>query len=990
MKGTSGTKQGYQVEVHEECSVCHDPEHPTKDCPMLPSVVGVFEEHCGAIGNFRKPFSPYSETYNPGWRNHFNWLRMTLTLPNNHLCHKGVSPNPIPPNMHLHHNNSLPLMFMELNCWKPRFEELPKSENKALPSSVAIPKLELKQLPSGLKYAFLESGDTFPIVISSVLNMDQEGKVLARCEEKNLVLNWEKFHFMVTFGIVLGHIVSSRGIEVDKSKDAPFIWMEACQEAFAKLIDKLTSAPIMRSPDWSLPFELMCDASDYAIGAVKFRSSGAHKIREIFWLSFQSMMEERLPKPAEMNHQPQAGRNVNHAPSSIRVQPSFGEQLPTTPPSIHRLPIGAKERNALSMRAPNHEEQTMVQPEPQREAQLGQGGGAPIVGKQPSIFEPIEPIPTRAESRNVRPMRAPNHEVHFNPNQPRFGMPYDDPFEPRRKRLNGGQCGLYGEEYWHEKRLPRQQGQQGQQAQPQRHASQAREPRNAPWPQGDVVEPWYDHGGGKGNWGRARNYQGPQDRDPYGKNQDPLQRQQGRQAREPRAMKLEFPRFKGGDPTSWMFRAIQYFEYYQVHDASKVMHASYHLDDDALIWFKSCEHDLGCWDNFARAIQLRGCLSHLAIGIRNLSSMHKLNCFMSGLKDEVRLAIKMQGPRTLGEAYALAKIQEQYLANVKRSTRPSCEANKDNWEQHSSQQVAAQFGPKVAAQIVPKVAAQIDPKVAECDPKVAAQIVPKVGAQIDPKVAECDPKVAAQIVPKVAAQIDPKVAECDPKVANGQVIRTLGECKEVKFKMQGLHLKLTFNLLELGGYGIVLGKKVWLQGLKDKPNLIEGSKDFKGKATMKGLLLQIMPCELVSIQEVICVPIRELVEESPQILEEPEGLPPKRNHEDQILLKHETSKLAGLLQPLGIPPRPWHSISMDFAKLGETITPISRLPPTDALGHLAPQPARILETPTIKKRRLPVVTKVLVQWEGEDPDDATWKLLFKLQEDYPHLVGKVF
>jgi hypothetical protein len=117
---------------------------------------------------------------------------------------------------------------------------------------------------------------------------------------------------------------------------------------------------------------------------------------------------------------------------------------------------------------------------------------------------------------------------------------------------------------------------------------------NAPWPQGDVVEPWYNHGGGRGNCGRARNYQGPQDRDPYGKNQDPLQRQQGKQARKPRAMELEFPRFKGGDPTSWMFRAIQYFEYYQVHDTSKVMHASYHLDDDVLIWFQSCEHDLGC------------------------------------------------------------------------------------------------------------------------------------------------------------------------------------------------------------------------------------------------------------------------------------------------------------------------------------------------------------------------------------------------------------
>jgi hypothetical protein len=43
-------------------------------------------------------------------------------------------------------------------------------------------------------------------------------KVLSRCEEKNLGLNWEKCHFMVTNGIVLGHIVSSIGIEVDKYK----------------------------------------------------------------------------------------------------------------------------------------------------------------------------------------------------------------------------------------------------------------------------------------------------------------------------------------------------------------------------------------------------------------------------------------------------------------------------------------------------------------------------------------------------------------------------------------------------------------------------------------------------------------------------------------------------------------------------------------------------------------------------------------------------
>ena len=43
-------------------------------------------------------------------------------------------------------------------------------------------------------------------------------KVLTRCEENILILNWEKCHFMVTKGIVLGHIVSSKGIEVDKAK----------------------------------------------------------------------------------------------------------------------------------------------------------------------------------------------------------------------------------------------------------------------------------------------------------------------------------------------------------------------------------------------------------------------------------------------------------------------------------------------------------------------------------------------------------------------------------------------------------------------------------------------------------------------------------------------------------------------------------------------------------------------------------------------------
>ncbi|CAM8939925.1 unnamed protein product [Rhodiola kirilowii] len=138
--------------------------------------------------------------------------------------------------------------------------------------------------------------------------------VLARCIETNLVLNWEKCHFMVQEGIVLGHLVSKRGVEVDKAKiqvieqlpppknqkgirsflghagfyrrfikdfskiarplthllcnDVEFNFDEECLEAFDKLKKNLVSAPIVQPPNWDFPFELMCDASDYAIGAV--------------------------------------------------------------------------------------------------------------------------------------------------------------------------------------------------------------------------------------------------------------------------------------------------------------------------------------------------------------------------------------------------------------------------------------------------------------------------------------------------------------------------------------------------------------------------------------------------------------------------------------------------------------------------------------------------------------------------------------------------
>ncbi|GJT50761.1 reverse transcriptase domain-containing protein [Tanacetum coccineum] len=151
-------------------------------------------------------------------------------------------------------------------------------------------------------------GDSFSTCLSHL------EKMLKRCEDTNLSLNWEKSHFMVKEGIVLGHKISRSGIEVDRAKveviaklphpttvkgvrsflghagfyrrfiqdfskiarpmthllekETPFFFSEECIESFNTLKRKLTEAPILIAPDWDLPFELMCDASDFAIGAV--------------------------------------------------------------------------------------------------------------------------------------------------------------------------------------------------------------------------------------------------------------------------------------------------------------------------------------------------------------------------------------------------------------------------------------------------------------------------------------------------------------------------------------------------------------------------------------------------------------------------------------------------------------------------------------------------------------------------------------------------
>jgi hypothetical protein len=57
--------------------------------------------------------------------------------------------------------------------------------------------------------------------------------------------------------------------------------------------------------------------------------------------------------------------------------------------------------------------------------------------------------------------------------------------------------------------------------------------------------------------------------------------------------------------------------------------------------------------------------------LKGLSEKYKLSCFLSGLRDDIRLPLRMLKPQDLNEAFGLAKIQEEYVLSTRRSYRPS-------------------------------------------------------------------------------------------------------------------------------------------------------------------------------------------------------------------------------------------------------------------------------------------------------------------------------
>ncbi|GKA11663.1 reverse transcriptase domain-containing protein [Tanacetum coccineum] len=117
----------------------------------------------------------------------------------------------------------------------------------------------------------LDSGIIYPIEdspwVSSVHCVHKKRGMTVVTNERNE---------LVPTRSVTGFSKISRPMTKLLEKDAVSYFMKECTKAFETLKDKLANAPIMISPDWSLPFELMCDASNFAVGAVLGQREGKH------------------------------------------------------------------------------------------------------------------------------------------------------------------------------------------------------------------------------------------------------------------------------------------------------------------------------------------------------------------------------------------------------------------------------------------------------------------------------------------------------------------------------------------------------------------------------------------------------------------------------------------------------------------------------------------------------------------------------------------
>nr|GEY45732.1 hypothetical protein [Tanacetum cinerariifolium] len=170
-----------------------------------------------------------------------------------------------------------------------------------------------------------------------------------------------------------------------------------------------------------------------------------------------------------------------------------------------------------------------------------------------------------------------------------------------------------------------------------------------------------------------------------------------------RHVKLDFPRFDGSDPLNWLFRAEQFFTYYETPDVQRLTIASVHFEGLVIPWFQMLQkaNQIPTWDTLASATDEHFGASQyespraqlfkltqttsaadyyhqftvMANRVEGLSPEPLLDCFLSGLKDHIRRDVFAQDPKSVIHAGSLSRLFDEkqpvtYTSKPKFSTPP--------------------------------------------------------------------------------------------------------------------------------------------------------------------------------------------------------------------------------------------------------------------------------------------------------------------------------
>ncbi|XP_071735106.1 uncharacterized protein [Rutidosis leptorrhynchoides] len=198
-----------------------------------------------------------------------------------------------------------------------------------------------------------------------------------------------------------------------------------------------------------------------------------------------------------------------------------------------------------------------------------------------------------------------------------------------------------------------------------------------------------------------------------------------------RCTKLEFPKFDGSDVKGWIYRSRQFFAVDQIEDDDKIRIVSIHLQGKALTWnqqFIRLNGENVDWEVYEAAIQKRfgSAIEDPLSELKNLrqtstvteyhdefemlkrrdvtleiSEKHAISLFLGGLKKDIELAVRMFKPKSIEDAFTLAKLQEDMAAVTNKRYTPIIPSSRNNTFNNTSKNVYSNYNQSKSIMLPP-------------------------------------------------------------------------------------------------------------------------------------------------------------------------------------------------------------------------------------------------------------------------------------------------